>query len=97
MIDEVDYVDLGLACAGVCRTLERGLKETRADEPNRPVLEAIKRLTTWVDATAICSVRGLLTYNRAIRLQDCGRDREVGRQAGQTQRNCPNFTHEEFG
>ena len=53
MIDEVDYVDLGLACADVCRALDRGLKERRADELNRPVLEAIKWLTTWVDGTMV--------------------------------------------
>lgn len=57
MIDEVDYVDLGLACADVCSALGQGLKERRADELSRPVLEAIKWLTTWVDATEVYSVR----------------------------------------
>ena len=56
MIDEADYVDLGLACAGVCRALDRGLKERRAVELNRPVLEAIELLNTWVDATAVVCV-----------------------------------------
>ena len=46
IINEEDYVDLGLACADVCRALDRGMNERRAHEVSRPVLEAIEQLTT---------------------------------------------------
>jgi hypothetical protein len=46
MVDEVDYIDLGLVCAEVCRALDRGLKGRRADGLTRSVLEAIERFTT---------------------------------------------------
>ncbi|KAF9785563.1 hypothetical protein BJ322DRAFT_839464 [Thelephora terrestris] len=40
-----DYVALGLACADVCRALERGLDGRRADQLTRSALEAIGQLT----------------------------------------------------
>ena len=46
MINEMEYVDLGLACADVCKTLDRGLKGRRADELNKAVLDAIEQLKT---------------------------------------------------
>jgi hypothetical protein len=63
MIEEAGYVDLGLACADVCRVLDRGLKERRADELNQPILEAIGSLNTWVegDPTVACSVHNPFT------------------------------------
>jgi len=45
MANKVDYVDLGLACADVCRALERGMDGRRPDELNRSVCEAIEQLT----------------------------------------------------
>ena len=45
MINEADYVDLGLACAEVCRVLDRGMRGRQADELGQPVLEAIEQLT----------------------------------------------------
>jgi len=45
MINKVDYVELGLACADVCRALDRGMKGRQVKELNRSVLEAIERLT----------------------------------------------------
>ena len=45
MIDKIDYVELGLACADVCRALERGMNGKRADELSKPVFEAIEQLT----------------------------------------------------
>jgi len=45
MINKTDYVDLGLACADVCRALDRGVKGRRVDELSRFVLEAIAQLT----------------------------------------------------
>ena len=41
-----DYVELGLSCADVCQTLDRGLNGRRLDELNRTVLAAIGQLTT---------------------------------------------------
>jgi len=46
MINEVDYVELGLACAGVCAALDRGLKGKGLDDLNDSVVEAINQLTT---------------------------------------------------
>ena len=46
MINEVDYVDLGLACADVCRALGRGMSGRRVEELSQSVLEAIGQLTT---------------------------------------------------
>jgi hypothetical protein len=44
MVNEQDYVDLGLNCAGVCYDLYRGLKKRRLEEPSRPALEAMVQL-----------------------------------------------------
>jgi hypothetical protein len=46
MVDNKDYVKLGLACADVCRALDRGLNRRQADELTRSVLEAIDQLAT---------------------------------------------------
>lgn len=45
MINEVDYVDIGLACADVCRALDRGMNGRRMDQLSQSVLEAIGQLT----------------------------------------------------
>ena len=46
MINEDDYVDLGLACSTICTALDRGLKGKRLGELSGSVLDAISRLTT---------------------------------------------------
>ena len=46
MANKADYVDLGLACADICRALDRGMNGRRLDELNRSVCEAIEQLTT---------------------------------------------------
>ena len=46
MIDKYGYVGLGLACADVCRALDRGLDEGQLDELSGPVCGAVERLTT---------------------------------------------------
>ena len=46
MINQVDYVELGLACANVCKVLDRGLEGRSLDDLNNSVLEAIKQLKT---------------------------------------------------
>ena len=44
MVKEMDYVELGLACAEVCTALHRGLGEKRLSELNSFVYEAIRQL-----------------------------------------------------
>ena len=46
MANQMDYVELGLACADVCTALGRGLSEKRLSDLNDSVCEAIKQLTT---------------------------------------------------
>ena len=46
MMNEDDYVELGLVCNAVCTTLDRGLKEKRLSELGGSVLDAISQLTT---------------------------------------------------
>jgi len=45
MINEADYVELALACAGVCEALGRGINRRRVDQLTQSVLRAIERLT----------------------------------------------------
>ena len=46
MMNENDYVELGLTCNAVCTALDRGLKERRLNELGGSVLDAITELTT---------------------------------------------------
>jgi hypothetical protein len=46
MVNQMDYVELGLACADVCTALDRGLNGKRLSDLNSSVCEAIKQLTT---------------------------------------------------
>ena len=46
MINQMDYVELGLACAEVCTALDRGLNGKRLNDLNNSVCEAINQLTT---------------------------------------------------
>ena len=48
MANETDYVELGLACADVCRALDRGVNVGRVDDVSPSVFEAIDLLTTSV-------------------------------------------------
>ena len=45
-VKEQNYVDLGLACADVCKALDRGLNRTPGNQFNESVQEAIEQLTT---------------------------------------------------
>ena len=49
MINEGDYFELGLACAGVCTALGRGMNGKELDDFSQSVSEAIAQLTTWVE------------------------------------------------
>jgi len=46
MIDEVDYVELGLACADVRTALDRALNGRSLKDLNNSVCEATTQLTT---------------------------------------------------
>ena len=46
MVNEVDYVELGLACADVCTALDRGLNGRLLKDLNNSVRGAIARLAT---------------------------------------------------
>jgi len=46
MVNELDCVELGLACADVCNALDRGMGGKPLDQLNRSVCEAIEQLTT---------------------------------------------------
>ena len=44
MLNKLDYVELGLACADVCRALDRGMNGRRLDEISQSVRETIEQL-----------------------------------------------------
>lgn len=45
MIDQHDYVELGLCCADVCRALDQGVSGRKLDDLSQSVYEAISQLT----------------------------------------------------
>ena len=45
MINDVDCVSLGLACADVCMAFDRGVKGRETNGLSQPILEAIEQLT----------------------------------------------------
>lgn len=46
MINEEDYVDLGLACNAICTTLDQGLNGKRLSELSDSLVDTISQLTT---------------------------------------------------
>ena len=60
MINKTDYVELGLACADVCRALDRGMKGRRVGDLGQSIFEAIEQLMKWVQPV-VYIMRGLLT------------------------------------
>lgn len=44
MVNEQDYIELGLACADVCRALDRGMNGKKLDDFGQSVCEAINQL-----------------------------------------------------
>jgi len=44
MTNKTDYVELGLACADVCKALDRGMRGRQVDRLSPSVLEAIEQL-----------------------------------------------------
>ena len=49
MVNEQDYVELGLSCADICRALDRGMNGKKLDDLSKSVCDAINQLTTWVE------------------------------------------------
>ena len=48
MANNTDYVELGLACADVCKALDQTMDGKELDDLSQPVREAINQLTMWV-------------------------------------------------
>jgi hypothetical protein len=48
MANDMDYVDLGLACADVCTAIGRGMSGKTPDDLSQSVRDAIAQLTTCV-------------------------------------------------
>ena len=46
MANKAEYVELGLACAGVCEALNRGMDGKKLDDLGPSVREAINQFTT---------------------------------------------------
>lgn len=60
MVNGVDYIELGIACAEVCTVLHRGTNGLQVVQLSPPILQAVERLVTWVDL-GIPSLGCLLT------------------------------------
>jgi len=45
MVNEQDYVELGLSCADICRALDRGMNGKKLDDLSKSVCDAINQLT----------------------------------------------------
>ena len=59
MVNKTDYIELGLACADVCKALERGMSGKKLDDLSQSVCEAIAQLMTW-DKPVVHSLDNLL-------------------------------------
>jgi len=46
VVNELDYVELGLSCTNICRALDRGLNGKKLDDLSQSVCDAINQLTT---------------------------------------------------
>ena len=46
MLNELEYVELGLFCADICRALERGLDGKKLGDLSQSVCDAINQLAT---------------------------------------------------
>jgi len=45
MANELEYVELGLECADICRALDRGMDGKKLDDLSQSVCDAINQLT----------------------------------------------------
>ena len=49
MANKAEYVELGLACADVCKALHRGMNGKEVDDLSQSVREAVNQLKAWVE------------------------------------------------
>ena len=61
MANKSDYVELGLACANVCKALERGMNGKKLHDLSQSVCEAMDLLTMWVKAGVLSLSSSLTT------------------------------------
>ena len=73
MANKYDYVELGLACANVCKALERGMNGKKLRDLSQSVCEAMNLLTMWVKAVALSLSNPLTTLLIAGPWQRSGR------------------------
>ena len=45
MVNNLEYVELGLSCANICKALDRGMNGRRPEEFSQSVCDAINELT----------------------------------------------------
>jgi hypothetical protein len=45
MVNDLDYVELGLNCADICHALDRGMNGKKLGDLSQSVCEAINQLT----------------------------------------------------
>jgi hypothetical protein len=45
MVNEQDFVELGLFCADICKALDRGMNRKKLDDLSQSVCDAINQLT----------------------------------------------------
>jgi len=60
MVNQHNYVKLGLGCADVSRALDRGVNGKKLDDLSQSVYEAIRQFTMWV-IIVMCGLDSLLT------------------------------------
>ena len=81
MANEIDYVELGLFCTDVCKTLGRGTDEKKLEDLNQLVREAIAQLKTWVNPV-VDRLDGSLMILLIIALWRRSRRRSLKRTSG---------------
>jgi len=81
-MNQAEYVELGLACANVCTTLDRAMDGRRLDNLSQSVREAVGELTTLVKPKRI-----IVQLIRCFGTQHCGGYPTEDRQTGQTERS----------
>ena len=53
MINEQEYVELGLSCGDICRALERGMNGKNMSDLSQSVCDAIAQLTMWAQTMVL--------------------------------------------
>ena len=85
MAKKTDYVELGLACADVCKALDRGMNGKQLEDLSPSVREAIAQLTVWVKP----AMHDLDSSPTILLLRNGGGDPGEGRREGWTESTLP--------